>query len=710
MSKVSVIIPCYNEAASITAVLKKISSAVAEIIVVDNNSTDQTAVLAKQEGARVIQETKQGYGAAIRAGFRVAQGDILVVLDGDGQYPANLIMDLVNHLETKKLDFISASRFPLVDKKSLPFSRRFGNQLFNLAVTFIFGVNIKDSQSGMWVFRRSVLEKIALESDSMPLSEEIKLKVINEPNLCFSEYPINYHPRRAPSKLLPLRHGWLNLLYLLKLKKEFIKIDRRPLWFLGAVISLSLVFILLASLHISEPFYHVTGDVNGENGIAAWNIVNNGATNMKFGLYTQAFTDNPLTGQFYTHHPAGFIWPTVWSYQLFGVNELTTRLGPLLFMLLGFWFWAYGLRKIFFPKIVSPLIILAIFSILPGVVFYGETLELAIFSLPAALISWSLFIAWQKRSNQFYLIAFYLSVLIGSLVGWFYQLMIFSIWLVLLLSPQIKKHWSVLIITPLVSALGVALNLLHFYWLNGNVWTNLLISLRYRMERPEIMQFWWHRIYYLMELHFTDLFLYLALAGLIIFIAQYFYRRSEQHRYFLPWFIFPFLVFIILTQWSTHPFGVIFLAPLVALLAAWFINVLINFLKSRLDEQFTGFLVVIIIFSLGLGLSISKLDFFFKDYQILQEADLQLVKSLVPKVQNNELCLGRNDLGVGFKGIVQWNLQKNVSHSPQCLETARLAIIFNPSFGDFYRAEADLFLQSAWRPLYCSGNFCLLEK
>ena len=81
--KISVIIPCYNEADSIGKVLKRLPDNV-EAIVIDNNSTDDTAKIARQFGAKVYQETTQGYGAAIKHGLKKAQGDILVVIDGDG--------------------------------------------------------------------------------------------------------------------------------------------------------------------------------------------------------------------------------------------------------------------------------------------------------------------------------------------------------------------------------------------------------------------------------------------------------------------------------------------------------------------------------------------------------------------------------------------------------------------------------------------------
>ncbi len=215
---ISVVIPCYNEEASIGVVLDSLPAGGGEVIVVDNNCTDRTAAIATAAGARVVRETTPGYGAALQAGFRAARGDIIVTLDGDGQYPANLIPELVRELDTSGLDFISASRFPLSDRQALTAMGVFGNRVLTVATNLLFGLRLADSQSGMWIFKRSVLDRINLESNNMPLSEEIKIRVATHPALKFAERHIPYHPRLGTSKLVPLKHGLMNLWFLVHLR------------------------------------------------------------------------------------------------------------------------------------------------------------------------------------------------------------------------------------------------------------------------------------------------------------------------------------------------------------------------------------------------------------------------------------------------------------------------------------------------------------
>jgi len=216
--KISVIIPCYNEADTIKSVIKAVPKEVLEIVVIDNNSTDKTEEIAKGLGARVVNEKKQGYGAALKRGFKEARGEIIATLDGDGQYPAEMITEIANYLIENNLDFISCSRFPLKNKNSLVLPRRIGNLIFVLIVNFLFGLNLKDSQSGMWVFKKAIFNEIKLESDDMPLSEEIKIKVAKTPKLKFGEYPIPYYPRKGTSKFSFFKHGLINFAFLINLK------------------------------------------------------------------------------------------------------------------------------------------------------------------------------------------------------------------------------------------------------------------------------------------------------------------------------------------------------------------------------------------------------------------------------------------------------------------------------------------------------------
>lgn len=213
--KISVVIPCHNEEEGVRKVLESLPECVDERIVVDNNCTDRTAEVARSLGARVIQESRRGYGAAYKAGLPAATGDIIVTLDGDGTYPTDAIPPLVHHLLDQGLDFVSGCRFPLQNGKAMYFSNRIGNAVLTAVMILLFGRWIRDSQSGMWVFRRPILEKLRLTSDGMPLSEEIKIEAIVK-RLGFKEVHIPYRERIGEVKLRKWRDGWNNLLFLAK--------------------------------------------------------------------------------------------------------------------------------------------------------------------------------------------------------------------------------------------------------------------------------------------------------------------------------------------------------------------------------------------------------------------------------------------------------------------------------------------------------------
>ena len=176
--KISVVIPCYNEEEGVRKVIGRMPRTVDEVVVVDNNCTDGTAQVARSLGARVVAERTPGYGAAYKAGLAAATGDVIVTLDGDGTYPPEEIPRLVDVLEKRGWDFLSASRFPLSDPKAMGLSNRIGNWILSAASAVLFFKPIRDSQSGMWVFRRAALGRLRLTSDGMAFSEEIKLEAL----------------------------------------------------------------------------------------------------------------------------------------------------------------------------------------------------------------------------------------------------------------------------------------------------------------------------------------------------------------------------------------------------------------------------------------------------------------------------------------------------------------------------------------------------
>lgn len=214
---ITLIIPCYNEELGLPTVLGKVPSCVDTIMVVDNNSIDQTAEIARQHGAVVVNAPVQGYGAAYKQGFAAAKGDIIVTLDGDDTYPVDLIPDLVGRLIQDKLEFISACRFPLQNPKNMDPVSKFGNWVLTMTAKILFGYGVKDSQSGMWIFRRDTLPKMRLESNGMPLSEEIKIEAIKR-GLRFREIHIPYYLRLGEKKIRKFRDGFHNLYFLFYLK------------------------------------------------------------------------------------------------------------------------------------------------------------------------------------------------------------------------------------------------------------------------------------------------------------------------------------------------------------------------------------------------------------------------------------------------------------------------------------------------------------
>jgi glycosyltransferase involved in cell wall biosynthesis len=211
---ISVVIPCYNEEEGIQQVIRAMPGYVDEIVVVDNNSTDRTSEVARGLGARVVFQPKKGYGAAYQAGLPAATGDVIATLDGDGTYPADEIALLVDALEDQKLDFISGSRFPLRNREAMNFTNQVGNLVLTVATALLWFRPLRDSQSGMWVFRRSVLDRLRLTSDGMPLSEEIKIEAIEKLGPRFAEVGIDYRPRIGEVKLQKWRDGWRNLSFL----------------------------------------------------------------------------------------------------------------------------------------------------------------------------------------------------------------------------------------------------------------------------------------------------------------------------------------------------------------------------------------------------------------------------------------------------------------------------------------------------------------
>lgn len=221
---VSVVIPAINEEEGIGPTIDAIPREAIlrmgyglEILVIDGNSKDKTREIAESKGARVHIEKRKGYGRAYRTGFQLAKGDVVVTADADTTYPMESIPELLEKLEGENLDFITGNRFGKMLPGAMSTKHKIGNWILSTTGQVLFFVSVKDSQSGMWVFRRKkVLDNVRLTSDGMPMSEEIKIEAFRSKNLRCVEVPIEYRIRVGEVKLASWKDGWRCLKFMLK--------------------------------------------------------------------------------------------------------------------------------------------------------------------------------------------------------------------------------------------------------------------------------------------------------------------------------------------------------------------------------------------------------------------------------------------------------------------------------------------------------------
>jgi glycosyltransferase involved in cell wall biosynthesis len=218
-AKLSVVIPTMNEERSVGMVIDEVKSAIGssrplEILVVDTDSKDRTREIAAEKGAVVIDEPRRGYGRAYKTGFEKATGEFVATLDADMTYPASEIPKLLETLESKGLDFISTNRFARMEKGAMSSKHRFGNWVLSATTRLLFRVKLKDSQSGMWVFRKDVLDKLDVNSEGMSFSEELKIEAFRKARA--AELPISYGVRMGEAKISSWGDGFGNLKYLFK--------------------------------------------------------------------------------------------------------------------------------------------------------------------------------------------------------------------------------------------------------------------------------------------------------------------------------------------------------------------------------------------------------------------------------------------------------------------------------------------------------------
>lgn len=218
LKKITILIPCHNEERGIRHVIKEVPvkhlkkmGFVTEIIIINNNSTDRTATIARSLGAIVLDEPRKGKGNAMRAGFATvsADTDFVVMLDGDNTYKPAEIPRLIEPLASGFCDVVVGSRLGgKMMESSLTFRNRVANWVFTFLVRQFYKANLTDVLSGFFAWKKDVVDNLNLHLDSEGFSIEMEM-IVKMVKLNYEVYsvPITYDIRKGETKINALKDG-----------------------------------------------------------------------------------------------------------------------------------------------------------------------------------------------------------------------------------------------------------------------------------------------------------------------------------------------------------------------------------------------------------------------------------------------------------------------------------------------------------------------
>ncbi|MFK8052654.1 MAG: glycosyltransferase family 2 protein [Woeseiaceae bacterium] len=237
--QIAVLVPCYNEAATINQVVSDFRQALpaATVFVYDNNSSDDTVAIAKAAGAVVRTETRQGKGHVVRRMFADIEADVYVLVDGDDTYDASVADKLTSQLIDDGLDMVTGTRIATSDD-AYRSGHRFGNKMLTGLVSFCFGREVSDMLSGYRVLSRRFVKSFPMLSAGFEIETEMTIHAL-ELGMPQAESPTTYkeRPEGSESKLNTYGDGFRILRTIARMLKE-----ERPLAFFG--IAFAVLFAL----------------------------------------------------------------------------------------------------------------------------------------------------------------------------------------------------------------------------------------------------------------------------------------------------------------------------------------------------------------------------------------------------------------------------------------------------------------------------------
>ena len=251
--RIAVLLPCYNEEASIAAVVSEFKRCLpqADVYVYDNNSTDRTNEIARAAGAIVRKEKRQGKGNVIRRMFQDVDADIYIMADGDGTYHAPSAPAMAALLEQDHLDMVVGIRKATDQRRAYRSGHAWGNRFFCRIIQLLFiGSHFTDVLSGYRVMSRRFVKTFSNDSKGFEVEVQLTVHAL-ELSLPCEEFQTPYaeRPEGSQSKLRTYRDGWAILMEIARLLKE-----ARPLFFFGIASLLPAAAALAAGIPVIAEY------------------------------------------------------------------------------------------------------------------------------------------------------------------------------------------------------------------------------------------------------------------------------------------------------------------------------------------------------------------------------------------------------------------------------------------------------------------------